>query len=237
MEMTPERWTRTTVYLNEVFGARTDEVGRALEGQPRRAERAGLPAIAISAEVGRLLALLTRAACHGPGATGFALEIGTLGGYSAVWIADALPADGRLVTIEMDPDHARFARTEFDRAGVGGRVEIVEGAALEVLPALAERFGRGGLDMVFLDAEKREYPAYLEIIKPLVRVGGFVIADNALGSGDWWIDCDPAELDDDARASRAGADMMNRTMVEDPAFETACVPSRDGVLIATRVRD
>jgi caffeoyl-CoA O-methyltransferase len=104
---------------------------------------------------------------------------------------------------------------------------VRRGAALEVLPALAEELGPGSLDVAFIDADKREYPAYFELLRPLIKPGGLFLADNVLGSGSWWIDQDGSPY-------RAGADALNRRVAADPGFEAVAVPAREGVLIARR---
>ncbi len=211
--MTPDRWTFLLDYANEVLPNPDDQLASLRE----RAVAAGLPAISVSSDVGRLLRILTSLT---PGR--LALELGTLGGYSGIWIARGLAADGRLVTVEIDDHHADFAEAEFAAAGVGDRVEVVRGAALDVLPGLAERFGPGSLDVVFVDAVKTEYLDYLRIVKPLVAPGGLLIADNVYGTGSGWID------------EGYGTDEFNRTVAADPDFLTTIVPIREGVLIARR---
>lgn len=216
--MTPERWERTGEYLREVIG-RDDDVLTALRAA---AKSEGLPDIAVSSEVGRLLLLLARTT---RGKT--FLELGTLGGYSGVWLARGLAPGGRLTTVEIDPKHAAFARGWFERAGVADRVEVVEGAALEVLPKLTASMAPGSVDLVFLDAVKTEYPDYLRAVRDLVAPGGLLIADNALGSSVWWIT-------DEGGESRDAVDRFNRALAADDAFDVAAVPVREGVLIARR---
>lgn len=237
MEMTPQRWDRTCDYLLDVFGKQDP----FLAGLGARAEAAGLPAISVSADVGRMLTMLTRLA--GPDGRGarLAIEVGTLGGYSGTWIARGLRSDaqggGRLITIEYEPKHAAFARKSFDGAGVGKQVEIRQGAALDVLPGLAAELvkahGPTPVDLVFLDAVKSEYPDYFRLVRPLIRPGGLLLADNALGSN-WWID-DPAGVDTESGRNRDAVDRFNRMVASDAGFEAVCVPIRQGVLIARRV--
>lgn len=180
------------------------------------ADRAGLPPIAISADTGRLLQVMIRAV----GARRI-LEVGTLGGYSAIWMARALPVDGRLVTIEHDAAHAAFARAHLAAAGLADRVEVVEGQALRLLPALdGEQF-----DLVFLDADKEPLPTYLEWALRLVRPGGAIIADNALWGGRVLDD----RVDDDATL---GVREFNRRLATDPRLTSIIVPTHDGVAIA-----
>lgn len=223
--MTPERWRSTCAYLNEVFGREDDH----LADLTRRASAEGLPSIAVSADVGRLLGLLTSMASDGRGAL-LALELGTLAGYSGTWIARALAPGGKLITVEPVEEHAEFARRGFERAGLEGRVEIVRAPALEALPVLARRFGRESFDLMFFDAIKSEYLRYFALAEPLLRPGGLLIADNTLGGGDWWIDAVSG-----TNASRDTVDRFNRHLAEHPGFASACVPIREGVLIARKL--
>lgn len=218
MQMTPERWQYTTEYSLEVFGEQDDHLAGLME----EAVAAGLPDIAVGADVGRLLLILT-AMTRGR----LAIEVGTLGGYSGIWIARGLRSGGRLITIEIDPDHAGFAREQFIRAGLSGVVEIRQGAALDVLPVLRQELPLGSVDVVFLDGEKAEYPDYLRMVRPLVAPGGLILADNVYGAGGAWID------DPDHRFIK-GADEFNRTIAADPEFEAVAVPLRAGVLMARR---
>lgn len=220
--MTSEGWRRIGVYLNDIFGSQDEQQATLMQ----RATEAGLPDIAVSAEVGHLLSILTRLA----GPASLALEIGTLAGYSGIWIARALSPGGRLVTIEFEEAHADVAQAEFEAAGVADRVEIVRGAALDVLPELATRLGPASVDFVFLDAVKAEYPAYFELVKPLLRPGGVLVADNVIATSGVLVPEQP-----DATAGTRGVDAFNRMIAADPAFETACVPLREGLTIALRV--
>ena len=239
MTMTPQQWAGTCQYLGEVFGRtgpRDGRIGTVLETLPQLRKEAGLPDIAISGDVGRLLTVLTTLATRTPEATGRIVEVGTLGGYSALWLVRGLGTSGRLFTVEQDPRHAAFARARFVQSGVSDRVELIEGGAMHALPRLADKLGPASVDVIFLDADKREYVDYLRVLKPMLRRGGLLLADNALGSNRWWITDDPGSLPPEAAASRAGADLFNHTVAADPDFETACVPIREGVLIATRIR-
>jgi predicted O-methyltransferase YrrM len=218
MPMSPERWAFTERYSQEVFGKQDDH----LAGLMDEAEAAGLPSIAVSPDVGRLLMILT-SMTRGR----LALEVGTLGGYSGIWIGRGLRPGGRLVTVERDHHHAEFARRQFETAGLSGVVEVREGAALDVLPGLATEFPAGAVDLVFLDADKREYSEYFRITRPLVAPGGLVVADNVYGAGGAWID-------DVEHPYMRGADHFNRAVAADPDFEAVAVPLRAGVLIARR---
>lgn len=217
MQITTDRWEYLCEYSQDVFGKQDDH----LAGLMTEAVAEGLPDIAVSPDVGRLLMVLTSMT-----RARLALEVGTLAGYSAIWIARGLASGGRLVTIEKEPKHAAFAARQFERAGVADRVQPMIGSGLEVLPELAARLGPGSIDVVFLDAIKAEYPDYWEIARPLVAPGGLVLADNVFGST-WWI----GEEDD---ATRNAVDRFNRTVADDPEFEAVAVPMRAGVLIGRR---
>lgn len=219
MDMTPDRWRHTCDYLDEVFG-REDE---HLAGLMPRAIEAGIPDIAVSASVGRMLMALARLVD-----AKLIIEVGTLAGYSGIWLARGLSAGGRLLTIEPEEKHATFAETEFARAGVGDRVDVVRGFGAQVLEEMA-RERAGNADVVFLDAIKSEYPEYLPHAKTLLRSGGILVADNMLGSGDWWIDTPAGESE-----SRDAADEVNRLVAGDEDFEAFCVPLREGVMVARK---
>lgn len=211
--MTPERWSYIGDYAEDVFGQYDDH----LAGLKGRAEAAGLPPIAVSADVGRLLKILV-SMTEGR----LALELGTLGGYSGIWIARGLAPNGKLITVEYEHEHADFAEAEFVNAGVGDKVEVVRGAALDVLPVLAERHGEASVDFVFVDATKSEYVDYYRLIKPMMKPGGLFVADNVYGTGAGWID------------EGFGTDEFNRMIAEDPDFEAVATPMREGVLIARK---
>ncbi len=220
MDMTPDRWRYLGAYSREVFGREDDH----LAGLMTEAVAAGLPDIAVSADVGRLLMILTSTT-----RAGLAIEVGTLGGYSGIWIARGLRRGGRLITIESEPLHAAFAREQFERAGVADRVELRAGPALEVLGELARELAPGSVDVVFLDADKSEYADYWLALRPLITTGGFLLADNVLGGGTWWID------DTDDNPSREAVDRLNRLVAADPDFEAVALPLRQGVLVARRM--
>src|SRR5690348_8831742 len=147
MDMSPERWHATCDYMVSVFGPEAEPVRTLMP----RAVTAGLPDIAVSGDVGRLLIVLTSMTGGGRGGRR-ALEGGTLGGCWEGWAARGLAPGGRLITIESEARHADFAGQEFRAAGVGASVEIRRGAALQLLPAVAAAAGPDGLDFVFLDA-------------------------------------------------------------------------------------
>jgi predicted O-methyltransferase YrrM len=202
---------RTGDYIAGLF-APEDPVLASLREE---ADRSGLPPIAISADEGRLLQVLLMAV----GARRV-LEVGTLGGYSAIWMARVLPDDGSLLSLEIEPAHADFARRYVERAGLTDRVEIRVGRALDVLPSLdGERF-----DAVFLDADKEPLPTYFEWALRLLRPGGLLIADNTLWGGRV---LDESERDEKTLAVRE----FNRRMATDPRVLGIIVPTHDGVAV------
>lgn len=149
----------------------------ALRGAVAAAEAAGLPAIQVSPPQGKLLQLLVRLV----GARQI-LEFGTLGGYSAILMARTLPEDGRLVTLEAKAEYAEVARGSIERAGVGEKVEVRVGPALEALPVLEEE-GAGPFDLVFIDADKVNTPNYFRWALDHTRPGGLIVADNVVRDG------------------------------------------------------
>lgn len=221
MDMTPERWKNTSEYLDAVFG---QEDQHLIDLMPGAIEN-GVPSIAVSASVGRMLRVLLKMI----GAK-TVVEVGTLVGYSTTWMARALPDDGMVYTIEPDEKHARIAREGFERAGIAHKVTVIEETGYDALPHLIEDLGEGSVDAVFLDAIKSEYPGYFPLSKRLLRTGGVLIADNALGSGDWWID-DPQGSSID----RDGAAKLNDLLANDADFEACCVPIREGVAVGMKV--
>lgn len=186
-----------------------------------KSRAAGLPDIAVSPLQGKFLMLIAAAA----GATRI-LEIGALGGYSTVWLARAAGPLGRVVTLEIDPHHAAVARANAAAAGVGGRVEIVEGPALAAL----SRLGDATFDFAFIDADKERYPDYLAAVTPRMRKGGLIVADNVVRDG--------AVADEGARDARViGVQDYLRRAADDPRLETTVlqtvgVKGHDGFAIS-----
>jgi caffeoyl-CoA O-methyltransferase len=197
----------------------------ALEAAVRESRRAGLPEIQVSPNEGKLLRLLAAIA----GARRI-LEIGTLGGYSAIHFGRALPEDGKLISLEIDERHAEVARENVERAGLDGKVEIRVGDAREHLASLVEN-GDGPFDLVFIDADKGGYPEYLEWSLKLTRPGSLILGDNAIRGG--------SVLDPDDGSSRAIRE-FNRQIAEDPRLSAIVLPlireRVDGLAIA-RVRN
>ncbi len=200
-------------YIEELFAPED----RLLEELQRAASQAGFPPISIDRSEGKLLQVLLRAV-----QANRVLELGTLGGYSAIWMARALPEDGLLITVELDPERAGLARQFFERAGLADQVSVRVGPAGELLPGLAED---GPFDAVFIDADKESYPLYLDWCCANVRAGGLVIADNAFKKGQV---LNNAAQDPDV----LGIQEFNRRLASDPQFTSIVVPMHDGIAIA-----
>jgi predicted O-methyltransferase YrrM/uncharacterized glyoxalase superfamily protein PhnB len=164
--------------VEEYFAGLLFPPDAALDAALADSVAAGLPPINVSAAQGRLLALFIRMT-HARRV----LEIGTLGGYSGIWLARALPTGGRLVTLEIDPRHAEVARRNFDRAGLSDRIDLRVGPAQDTLPAI-ESEGGGPFDFIFVDADKPRYVEYLDWSIRLSRPGGLIIVDNIVRDGE-----------------------------------------------------
>lgn len=168
-----EDWHAVDAYLTDLFVPTDAGLDAALEASAA----AGLPPHEVSPSQGKLLHLLARA----QGARAI-LELGTLGGYSTIWLARALPPDGRLITLEANPQYAQVARANVARAGLGDLVELRVGQALEALPQLVAE-GVGPFDFIFLDADKASSPEYLAWALELSRPGSLIVADNVVRGG------------------------------------------------------
>ncbi|MGW0334838.1 O-methyltransferase [Streptomyces sp. NPDC003011] len=168
-----QRWNDVDEYFTSHLSPNDD----ALDAAVRDSEAAGLPHVAVTAPQGKFLQLLAEI----QGARTI-LEIGTLGGYSTIWLARALPADGRLVTLEYSPRHAEVATRNIARAGLDTRVEVRVGPALESLPELADE-NPPPFDLVFIDADKGNNPHYVEWALRLTRAGSLIVVDNVVRGG------------------------------------------------------
>lgn len=183
-------------------------------------DAAGLPQIQVAPNQGKMLMILAKIV----GAKSI-LEIGTLGGYSTTWLARALPADGRLVTLEFEQLHADVARKNLDRAGVGHLVEIVVGPAMDSLPGVS-----GPFDLIFIDADKDNYPGYFEHAMRLSHPGSVIIGDNVVRGGKV---VDPGETDSDIEGIRAFNEMVGKDpRVTATAIQTVGSKDWDGFAIA-----
>jgi predicted O-methyltransferase YrrM len=201
-------------YIEELFAVEDSVLARV---RARHAE-ADLPPIHISPDEGKLLHVLLRAA----GAR-TVLEIGSLAGYSGIWLARALPPEGRLTTIEKDSRHAALARQAYGEAGVAGQVQLLEGEARAVLRTLEP-----GFDAVFVDADKEPMAEYFQESVRLLRVGGLLLSDNAFFHG--------AVVDKSDRSAQAeGVRAFNRLAATDARVVSAVIPIRDGVVVGVKV--
>lgn len=217
--MTPERWAAVDRYFSDLL----IPPDPALEAALAASAAAGLPPHQVSPSQGRLLWLLARL----QGARAI-LEIGTLGGYSTIWLARALPPDGRLVTLEADAEHARVARANLARAGLDTVVEVRTSRALDTLPRL-EADGSGPFDLVFIDADKRHNPEYLAWTLRLTRPGSLIVADNMV--------CGGAVLDADGDLAVQGIRRFTELLAAEPhvaatAVQTVGAKGWDGFALA-----
>jgi predicted O-methyltransferase YrrM len=219
--MTPEeRWTAVDQYITNLLVRPEPALDDALEASAA----ADLPAISVSPPQGKFLQFLARVM----GAKRI-LEIGTLGGYSTIWLARALPADGRLVTLECDAKHAHVARASFARAGLDRQIELLLAPAAETLANLvAEQCAP--FDLIFIDADKQSYPAYLDWSLKLARPGTLIIADNVIRKG--------AVIDENSPDDRVqGVRRFNDLVAQNPrltatALQTVGSKGYDGFTIA-----
>jgi predicted O-methyltransferase YrrM len=200
--MKQDQWTAVDHYITNTIVMPDESLRAAL----KRSEDAGLPAISVSPGQGKLLMQLAmiRGAKN-------VLEIGTLGGYSTIWLARGMAPGGKLITLEAEKRHADVARKNLDDAGVGAIVEIILGSALQSLPKL-EKQGRGPFDLIFVDADKSSLPEYFQWAMKLSRSGSVIVIDNVVRKGE--------VLDTSGRdASVAGVRRMNELIA---AEERAC---------------
>lgn len=219
--MPEEQWSAVDRYIRESLLP----ADPALEAAQAAAAAAGLPEIQVTANQGKLLQLHARMC----GARRI-LELGTLAGYSTIWLARGLPPGGRLVTLEADPAHAAVARENFARAGLDGVVELVVGPALETLPGLAAREPFEPYDLIFIDADKDNYPAYLEWCLKLARRGTVIIADNVVRNG---AVLDPASTDGRVQGVRRLYEMAGReARLSATALQTVGEKGYDGFMVA-----
>ena len=218
-----EGWRAVDDYIAEKLLGDDPALAAALANNAAQ----GLPAIDVSPAQGKLLYLLARLA----GARRI-LEVGTLGGYSTIWLARALPNDGQVVTLEIDPHHAEVARTNLDRAELGARVEIRVGPALESLAALVEE-GAAPFDFVFIDADKQRNADYVEAAIGLSRPGATIIVDNVVRNGRV---IEAESTDQMVQGTRRLFDLLaDEPRLEATAIQTVGAKDWDGFVLA-RVR-
>ncbi|KOV32811.1 O-methyltransferase [Streptomyces caelestis] len=196
----------------------------ALAAALRDSDAAGLPPIAVSPLQGKLLQLLAQV----QGARHI-LEIGTLGGYSTIWLGRALPADGRLISLEHDPGHAEVAVRNIARAGLDRQVEVRVGAALDSLPELADE-NPPPFDLVFIDADKANNPRYVEWALRLTSTGSLIVLDNVVRGGRV---ADPDNTDPDVLGTRAALDLIgSHPRLSGTALQTVGAKDYDGFALA-----
>lgn len=191
-----------TNYVTHLF-AEEDE---ALSQTRAEIAREGMPIIHVSPAQGKLLYIIARMTSPRR-----ILELGTLGGYSAIWLARALPEDGKLITLELDQHHADVSKRNIERAGLGSKVEVRVGPAADTLRAM-QRDGEAAFDLAFIDADKDGYPEYLDLCVPMVRSGGLILADNTLSGN---------ILDE---ASTSGIARYNKAVAAHPQLESIIFP-------------
>jgi len=218
--MSKKKWTAVDRYISKALIPADPVLDAALAAS----DKAGLPAIAVAPNQGKWLMILAQAI----GARSI-LEMGTLGGYSTIWLARGLPADGRLITLEFDPKHAEVARANVAHAGLADKVEIRVGKALDTLPQLAAE-SLGPFDLIFIDADKGNYPGYLEWAVKLSRPGTLIIGDNVVRDGDV---IDATNTD----PSVQGVRRMNEIIATEPrltatAIQTVGSKGYDGFMVA-----
>ncbi|EME52271.1 MULTISPECIES: O-methyltransferase [Rhodococcus] len=215
---TADDWAATDSYLAELLVGDDPALTATLEANAA----AGLPPIDVAPVQGKLLHLLARIR----GARRI-LEIGTLGGYSTIWLARAVGDDGRVVTLEYEPRHAEVARANLDRAGVGERVDVRVGAALDLLPSLTDE---APFDLVFVDADKENNPHYVRWALRLGRPGTVIVVDNVIRGGS----VTNADLDDErVRGAREVLELMRaEPRLDATALQTVGAKGWDGFALA-----
>ncbi|MGW2382483.1 O-methyltransferase [Streptomyces sp. NPDC001658] len=213
-------WDDVDDYFTTQLAPQDDVLDAAL----RDSEAAGLPPIAVTAPQGKLLQLLAEI----QGARNI-LELGTLGGYSTIWLARALPADGRLVSLEYDPRHAEVATRNIARAGLEKLVEVRVGPALESLPKLADE-NPAPFDLVFIDADKANNPHYVEWALKLTREGSLIIVDNVVRGGRV---ADATSTAPDVRGTRTAIELIgSHPRLSGTAVQTVGGKGYDGFALA-----
>ena len=220
-DSTPENWRRVDDYL----AATLLDDDPALTDARSDSDAAGLPAIEVTPLAGKLLHLLARmtGARH-------ILEVGTLGGYSTIWLARGIPRDGRVVTLEREQKHADVARANLERAGVSEQVEIVVGRAADTLPQIAERGGEP-FDLVFIDADKESNTIYLDWAIRLGHPGTVIVVDNVGREGEV---ADPGTDDSMVIGTQRGLELLGSDpRVDATALQTVGAKGWDGIAIAT----
>lgn len=218
--MNQEFFESVDQYINDLLV----EEDEALIATEISIKEASIPQISISPNQGKFLQILARL-CNAKKI----LEVGTLAGYSTIWLARALPKDGRLITLEFEPRHAIVAERNISRAGLDGIVEIRVGKALDSLPAI-EKEGLGPFDMIFIDADKSPYTEYFEWALKLSRKGTLIVADNVIREGKV---LDPNSTDEMVKGvQRFNTALAKNTAVTATIIQTVGTKEHDGMAIA-----
>ncbi len=218
--MTEQLWTDVDRYLTDALHEPDDVLDAAIAAS----RAAGLPPIQVSANQGKLLNLIART--HGSERI---LEIGTLGGYSTIWLARALPSGGSLISLEIDPAHADVARANLERADLSDVAEVRLGRAIDLLPLIAEQ-GGDPFDLVFIDADKQSNADYFDWALRITRPGSVIIVDNVVRNG---VVADPSNTDEMVLGVRRLFDLVhNEARVSATVIQTVGSKGYDGFLIA-----
>lgn len=223
--MIQEQWSAVDHYVEQMFVPSDPALDAALKASAE----AGLPSIQVSPAQGKLLQILAQTM-----GVRKVLEIGTLGGYSTIWLARALPPDGRLITLEVNPKHAEVARSNIARAGLASVVELRLGPGLETLPKLVQE-KQGPFDFVFIDADKPGYADYFPWVLKLTRRGSLIIADNVVRKG---AVADPNSDDQNVLGIRKFNEAVRaEPRVSATAIQTVGIKGYDGLVFAVVVAD
>jgi predicted O-methyltransferase YrrM len=223
--MSQETWTKVEHYFSDLFVGADPVLKAAIE----ESDKAGLPSIQVSPTQGKLLLLLAQSI----GARRI-LEIGTLAGYSTIWLARALPAGGRLISIESEKKHAEVAQSNIARAGLAGVVEIRVGLAIVLLPRIAAE-SREPFDLIFIDADKQSYPGYFAWALKMAHRGTLIVVDNVVRDGE-------VLNENSSNAGVPGVRRMIELVAAEPrvsatAVQTVDRKGYDGFLIARVIAD
>ena len=204
--------TKLFINVDRYIGDLLAPEDKALKDTLRSLEEEGIPQISVSANQGKFLQVMVTL-CQ----ASKVLELGTLGGYSTIWMARALPENGRLITVEVDPLHAAVAQKNISRAGVSDKVEIRIGSAFDILPKMIGNL-EGPFDLIFIDADKPPYAEYFQFALKRSRPGTLLICDNVIREG--------RVLDDDSTDERViGVQRFNKMLSETPAVRAIIIPT------------
>ena len=221
--MSQELWSAVDQYVDDEIGLTDSVLAAAIAANAE----GGLPAIDVTANQGKLLQLIARVV-----RARRILEIGTLGGYSTIWLARALPPEGRLISLEFNPEHAAVAKSNIERAGLSHTVDIRIGAAADSLPLIEAEHGEP-FDLVFIDADKVNNPVYLQWAIRLCRPGSVIIVDNVVREGAL---ADATSEDAAVVASRKVTEMIGSDpRLDGTVIQTVGTKGYDGFAIATVV--